>query len=274
MVARIIAILLAFLSLTGVVTLAFVAVHGNAHKQEVAAPAKPEVRVKILVAARDIPGGILLRPDDLRSKSVLQNDVPVDSIPDSGDERKALNGALLRVSVSSGGVISPGAVVKPGDHSYLSAVLRPGETAVSISVDAVTGLSGMIWPGDIVNLIVTHDLDNGDKKPLAAETVLGGVRVVAVDQDLEHGKSPGGNIRETRTITLAVSPKDAETVNLAGQMGKLSVALRSIADGDAPSVPHATLASEISPAMQQVRQHVSTDEKPSIHVFNGATEAQ
>jgi len=272
MLGRILAVILVFAGLSGLAMLALVALHGNSKKPAVTSIAAPVAKVKIVVAARDVPGGTLLRPTDLASRSVTQADVPVDFIRDDDAARKMLAGALLRISVSAGGLISSEAVVKPGDHGYLSAILRSGQTAVSINVDAVTGLSGLIWPGDIVNLIVTHELDADGEKPLVAETLLSGLRVIAVDQDLEHGKSPGGNSRDTRTITLEVTPKDAEIVNIASQMGRLSVALRAMSDGDHAAPPHATLAKDISPAMQLMLARPHIEAKASVHVFNGASE--
>ena len=63
-------------------------------------------------------------------------------------------------------------------------MLRPGIRAVTIGVDAITGISGLIWPGDHVDLILTQEIarPGSTDKSVVSETVLTDVRVIAVDQ--------------------------------------------------------------------------------------------
>jgi len=82
---------------------------------------------------------------------------------------------MVRQSLPAGTPILPGAVIRPGDHGFLAAVLRPGMRAVSVGVDAVTGTAGLIWPGDRVDLLLTQSLSGANLPPgrqVAAETVL------------------------------------------------------------------------------------------------------
>lgn len=274
MLGRILAIFLAFAGVIGVILLATVAFQSSKAPPPSHRDAPKVALTKILVAARDVSGGTLLKPTDIVTKSVAADDVPADTFRDTRADRQNLSGALLRISVSKGGAISPQAVVQPGDHGFLAAILQPGKTAVALHVDAVSGLSGLIWPGDVVNLIVTRDLDIDGQKPLVSETLLSGLRVIAIDNDLEHGRSPGSKARDDHTIMLEVTPEQAEIVTLASQMGHAALALRSIADGTVPLKPHATLARDISPGMAQFHRDLPHSAQPAIHVFNGVTEGQ
>ena len=81
--------------------------------------------------------------------------------------------------------------------------------AASVGVDAVSGSSGLIWPGDHVDLILTQTLDDPllpASHRIAAETVLSDVRVIAIDQLLARGVAPASETAGTaRTVTPATS---------------------------------------------------------------------
>ena len=73
-------------------------------------------------------------------------------------------GAVVRSRIAAGEPITDGAVVKPGDRGFLAAVLSPGMRAVSVPVNATSSHSGLIFPGDRVDLILTQSLsaDEGE----------------------------------------------------------------------------------------------------------------
>jgi pilus assembly protein CpaB len=112
--------------------------------------------------------------------------------------------------------------------------------AVSVPVSATSGIAGFVFPGDRVDVLVTHALPAGDaggQPRKVAETVLRNVRVIAIDQHLD---AKSGAAELARTVTLEVTPKQSEVIALAGDLGQLSLSLRSLvagADG-ARSEPH------------------------------------
>jgi len=102
--------------------------------------------------------------------------------------------------------------------------------AVSVPVTVTSGISGFVFPGDQVDILITHPLPatNGKAEGVqrqASETVLHDVRVLAVDQKLE---SKGGEAIVAHTATLEVTPKQSEVIAVASEMGKLSLSLRSL----------------------------------------------
>jgi pilus assembly protein CpaB len=102
--------------------------------------------------------------------------------------------------------------------------------ALTIGVDAITGTAGLIWPGDRVDLILTLVLPDAAAPPgrrVAAETALTDVRVIAIDQQLVQGASPGSSDQTARTVTLEVNRDQAERVSVAMRLGRLSLAVRS-----------------------------------------------
>jgi pilus assembly protein CpaB len=194
----------------------------------------PPARVNILVAARAVQAGTLLKPEDLTAREVLLSDMPADALRDSPEIRADLIGAMMRRTLPAGEPMRLDAVLRPGENGFLAAVLTPGMRAVTIGVDAVTGTAGLIWPGDRVDVILTQAFDETEVAParrVAGETVLTAARVIAVDRHLVQGVQPsqvGDSLRETnRTVTLEVTPDQATRLAVAARLGRLSLALRA-----------------------------------------------
>ncbi len=190
--------------------------------------------IGVIAAAHPVRAGSLLQPGDLAITDVPANKVPPGARTDTAEARNALVGAMVRKSLADHEVIAAEDVLRPGDRGFLAAVLQPGTRAVSVAVDAVSGEAGLIWPGDRVDLILTQTLDGMDQSlahRVAGETVLGDVRVIAVDQQLVQGGQASGVLEgheaASRTITLEVTPRDAARIAVATRLGKLQVVLRA-----------------------------------------------
>ena len=140
-----------------------------------------------------------------------------------------LAGAVVRVGIAADEPITDARLVKPGDRGFMAAVLDPGMRAVSVAVTATSGISGFVFPGDRVDLLVTYairgDGDDGRKSALATETVLREIRVVAIDQRADDQNTTPTVVR---TVTFEVTPKQAEIINVARRLGELTLSLRSL----------------------------------------------
>ena len=156
-------------------------------------------------------------------------------------------GGVVRSSIAAGQPITDTRVVKPGDQGFLAAVLQPGMRAVSVAVNAETGLAGFIFPGDRVDVILTHGMQEKDSEgnqytKRASETVLQNVRVLAVDQSMDDQNK---EVTIAKTATLELLPKQAEILTVTAQLGVLSLSLRGLQEEDqqvaggfpAPPVP-------------------------------------
>ena len=230
--------------------------------------------VTVLAAARDIPGGNLLKPADITDRHVLKSEVPADATIDSEAERRALYGAMVRRGLSRGDIIHGADALRPGDHGFLAAVLKGDMRAVTVGVDAISGTAGLIWPGDRVDLILTQTIADPSLpvgRRIVAETVVSDVRVIAIDQRMVEGAANSGPTPEARTVTLEVSKTDAQGVQVAVRLGRLSLSVRP-ADETASPGPDArapigtTWASDISPALGRDKQ--SPAESRAIKVWS------
>jgi pilus assembly protein CpaB len=241
----------------GLLGLGFIGYSATRPPPELAAAAKPvPVVVAILMAAHDIQGGSLLKPADLATKQVPRDAVPADATMDTPEERRALYGAMVRRGLAAGETIHLADALRPGDHGFLAAVLTGDMRAVTVGVDAISGTAGLIWPGDRVDLILTQtiaepSLPIGHR--IVAETVVSDVRVIAIDQRMVEGAANSTATPEARTVTLEVNKSEAQGVQVAVRLGRLSLSVRPADGGSDPNSAHGpigtTWASDISPAL-------------------------
>jgi pilus assembly protein CpaB len=234
-------------------------------------------KLNVLAMTQAIRPGNLLKPEDLTTKEVTRAQAGDDAMPDTPDTRRSLVGAMVRSTLGAGDLVRSDDVMHPGDHGFLAAVLDPGMRAVSVSVDLVTGAAGLIWPGDRVDVILTQTMNDNAipiGRRVAAETILNDVRVIAIDQQLVQGAAPDAAARNARTVTLEVLPSGAERISVAGRVGRLSLAVRSI--GGAPrsgpaGQPITTWASDVSPALGV---DVARGSRSTIRVFHGSADGK
>ncbi len=191
---------------------------------------------QILVTRHDIPAGSFVRADDQLEWIAWPSDNLSDAyiMPDRGSIEE-FDGAVSRQDISAGEPIIRKRLVKPGEGGFMSAVLNPKMRAVSISVNLTSGNAGFIFPGDRVDLLLTHTVPNDDgSEGFAAETIIENVRVLAMDQryNANSNVTPSTLASPARSATLEVSPRHAEMIHVAKELGKLSLSLRSIAEVD------------------------------------------
>jgi pilus assembly protein CpaB len=196
------------------------------------APVPAPVTVEYFVAARPLPRGTLAREEDFAVRSAPSDSVPTGAIRDTPDAKIGLRGSLVRKFLDTGSPITSEDVLRPRDGGFLASVLAPGSRAISIKVDASSGVSGLIWPGDYVDVVSTQATDKEDAHDTLSETVLQNVRIVAIDQEIVQG-GPGNNAatgKPAQTVSLQLAPEQVKKIIVANQLGRLSLAVRSAVD--------------------------------------------
>jgi pilus assembly protein CpaB len=210
---------------------------GAGTNQANAAPAVP-VGPKILVAKKALPVGTIIDAEALGfqawPKELVQNAYYAEGQPDADISK--LIGTVVRNPITAGQPITKGALVGPDDRGFLAAALGPGMRAVTVAVSNTTGVAGFIFPGDRVDMVLTQDVTGGgDGPPLkVSETIIRNLRVLATDQRTDSKNEEGKTVVKTfNTVTVEATPRIAEKIAVAEQVGRLSLALRSIADNTA-----------------------------------------
>ena len=205
--------------------------------QSAAAPAAAPAQNtnEVLVATRPLPVGTLLDPSAMKFVPWPKELIEGAYYQKEEVDPKSLQGTVVRFAIPAGQPLTQGALVKPGDRGFLAAALAPGMRAVTVPVEGKgANVSGFVFPGDRVDLILTQDVvGGGDGPPLkTSETVLRNLRVLATDQRTDKQTDDKGNTVVTTysTITVEVTPQIAERLAVAHSIGGLSLSLRSIAD--------------------------------------------
>ncbi len=224
---------------------------------EASAPAPPPpVRASILIAARALPAGTLLKDEDFTVQELAPENVPDGALAPGDDVRAELRGALLKQYLDAGVAVRRTDVLRPRDRGFLAAVLRPGARAISVGVDVVTGTAGLIWPGDQVDLILTQELPAAEaplSRRIVGETLLADVRVIAVDQQFTQGATAADATpnRIARTVTLEVTPEQAERVAVGSRLGRIALTVRAIETVEVAAAPKASsvFGGDVSPAL-------------------------
>ncbi len=216
--------------------------------------------VEVLVAAYDLKKGHELEEGDLIWKEWSKDNLFKGAITRKKDQepQDALKGRIDR-NFSKGEAVVRSAILKDTKSNFVAARLKDGERAVSIKVNAEGMVAGFIAPGSYVDVILTYknriviDDDDPDVKTMvqrnlddiATETILERIRVLAIDQKAE--RSNDDKIKVGKTVTLAVSIRDAEKLALASEMGDITLAMRGVGDDakneDAPAITDARLTS-------------------------------
>jgi pilus assembly protein CpaB len=192
--------------------------------------------VQVLVAKRELPVGTFLRPEHLRWQVWPQASLSPAYAVEGKKKIEDFVGAVVRLPIAQGEPITDGRVVSPGNSGFLAAVLRPGYRAVSVPVTVTSGIAGFVFPGDHVDVLLTHNLPmpvDGGLERRAGGTVLRNIRVLALDQRVDVKP---GEAAVPRTATIEVTPKQSEIVAVVVEMGKLSLSLRSL-QRDEPLAP-------------------------------------
>lgn len=194
---------------------------------------EPEPQTRVLVAASDLPAGVLLTEQSFRWQA-WPADVDPTYLIEGKHDAQTLIGTVIRRGILAGEPITNSRVVRPGDRGLVTAILTPGMRAVTIPVGADTGVAGLITPGDRVDLVMTRVLPMGGASERIAENVLENIRVLAIDQIVNDlGDQPIVG----RTITLEVTPEQATRLIILKDMGQLTFTLRGLIQDPTPLEP-------------------------------------
>lgn len=207
--------------------------------------------VPAVFATRDIP-----ERTEIKEDMVEVRNIPVDVRHSLAltDAKRAV-GQITRIKIAAGEQVLSSKLADDKREAGFSAVVPEGKRAVAIAVTEVIATGGHLSPGDYVDVIGVFEVQsptdnsgnplnqptgataasgNSDKpKVFTAMTILQHVLVLAVAQQADPTIEPGGKDErkpsradDVKTVTLAVTPEQAEKLALAEQLGKLRLTLR------------------------------------------------
>lgn len=197
-------------------------------EQRQAVAAKEQQLVRIAVAAQDMEFGTPLNSDNVQLASWPADSVPQGAYRDADVPRLISTRNVAIRPIARG---EPILLSRISERAVLSANIPEGMRAVTVPVDAVSGVAGFVTPGDVVDVLLTRQIPgegaSGDDK--MTTLILESVPVLAIDLRADEQNAEAA---EGKTATLQANPRDAQKLVLATQVGRLSLALRNIESQD------------------------------------------
>ena len=189
---------------------------------------KGKVMASVVVASRNLQPGELINSSSVSLRKIPQEFINNSSI--TGENFESVDGQGLLLAVKAGEPILTSYTVTRGG-AYFSGTLKPGRRALTIEVDEISSISGMLRAGDKIDILVTAKQPK--KVGIVAATddmtfpLLSNLSVLATGQ----AQRGSGNATVTYThITLDVTPDEANSIIAAKTGGKMTAVLRSPKD--------------------------------------------
>jgi pilus assembly protein CpaB len=248
------------------------------------APPKP-ADVSVVVPVMDVPPNTVLTAEKLAMVKLPADQAPKTALRDPGE---AVGGVSLTKLVAQKPILAS-QVMARGPGLGLAGIVPPGMRAVTVAVDPVTGVAGLLKAGDRVDVVATFEAGEN----LVAKTILQdvellalGAQTIAVEGAVEEepapeaeaaptkGKSTKGapktepakgtgssktSARDAKTIqypnaTVAVTPEDALKLVVATQRGMIRLVLRPVGEHDYIPTASQDLRQVVGPAYTQIQQ--------------------
>ncbi|MFB6263762.1 MAG: Flp pilus assembly protein CpaB [Bradymonadaceae bacterium] len=207
-------------------------------------------QVKVVKAAQNIPAGT-----PLKKKQVTVDKVPKKFLPQNVLRKKDIQvylGQPLKNEVKQGSMLVTADFAVKTSARNLAAKVPKNERAMSMSVDSVSGVSGLLQPGDRVDIIGTFPVGGeqqsvpgvgggGKSVGYVTMTLLQNVTLLATGQKLTRTTHKGQRGGGYSTVTLSVTVEEAELLTIAQTRGDLSLLLRNPEDVQIDQIQRKTL---------------------------------
>lgn len=194
--------------------------------------------VSVVSAAQDISANTIITEEMLVIVEVPEGIV----LPGAMTKISDAVGQTTLTDIIVGEQVVSSKLVSPGDTATntLAYAIEPGNRAITIGVDNISGLAGMIHPGDRIDLLAELDVEGVANTELVAENI----KILAVDSVLDKsGKVANGDVAAYTTITLEVTAIQAMEVSFAANSGPMRAIMRSPLDKEIKAYRSVTLAS-------------------------------
>lgn len=180
----------------------------------------------VVVTTTAVGRGEVLQPNNLKVVNFPTASVPAGSFRSVKDMADA--SGKPRVVVSDFVANEPVVATKlsgEGSRPSLAGILTEGMRAVSVRVSDVTGVGGYALPGDRVDVLLTRQQGSNENATNVLSVLAENIRVLGVDQTPDADKPT-----VAKSVTLEVTPEQAQTISLAQAVGHITLALRHTSD--------------------------------------------
>jgi len=231
--------------------------------------------VGVVVASRNISAGEVLEEGDIKiefvPKSALQ--------PRAVKYKSAAVGKVAAIDIVKGEQICSNKIKTPGERKETTLAMRTpaGKRAITVVIDSISAVGGMVRPGDYVDVIgnVPIPIQGPQGKREMRNTTIPlfqNVLVLAVGGQMSRNAPPPKQANPP--VTLALSPQEANIISFVQEQGKIRLVLRSPADSRTEKIPPATwdtVLQYVYPKMMQQVQQTAVEEEPErkVEIYRG-----
>ncbi|HPN35571.1 MAG TPA: Flp pilus assembly protein CpaB [bacterium] len=202
--------------------LATLGTYSYLQNQKTSLQKKEEMVRTVLIAKVNLPVGTRLDETMLQVKEYPPELTPAGSFSQITD----LVGRVTKTEIYAGEVVLESRLAAQGSSSGFAAAIPAGMRAMTVAVNVVSGVSGFILPHARVDVLATVSA-TGDKEESTTTTILENIEVLAVDQTVDTKDNEPITVK---SVTLLVTPEQAEKLALGSYEGKLQLVLRNTAD--------------------------------------------
>jgi pilus assembly protein CpaB len=194
--------------------------------------------VPVVVATADIPEGGAIDRVMLTTAMWPKPTVPTGAFSNID----SVQGRVARINIFIGEVIVPGRLAPAGTGPGLELKIPPGQRAMSVRINDVAGIAGLIQPNSRVDVLVNISEPTTGKQ--VAKLFMENMRVLAIGTELQRDAS--GKPISAPTVTLAVTPEEAERLAVAMNQGSIAMVLRGYGDPDSVKTKGASSSDVLS----------------------------
>lgn len=189
---------------------------------------KPARTRDVIVARHDLGKGDVVSAETMALRRIPEEYVSSSAVlPEHFD---GFSGMRLAAPLRSGEQLVASSMVG-GDNLAFSHRVKPGIRALTIAVDEVNSISGMLQPGDRIDLLFTArppaEGDGRGQPPEATVPLFQGLLVLATGRQVRAGMDERGSARSFSTVTVEVEPEHAQRLVVAQRAGRLTAVLRN-----------------------------------------------
>jgi pilus assembly protein CpaB len=197
--------------------------------------AKAAPPVQVVVAARDLEIGTLVREADLKMADWAG------PLPKGWTTKASAVNRGVASSIYQGEPITENRLAPAGSGGGLAATIPAGMRACAIRVNEVVGVAGFVIPGMRVDVLITG-VPPGDSSGAgpAVKTLLQNIEVLSAGANIEKDKE--GKPQQVQVVNLLVDPHQAEILSLAGNETRIQLILRNPTDTVVTKPPGTTMA--------------------------------
>lgn len=243
--------------------------------------------VEVLFAKSAIAEGSTIEVDNVDIKRLSRNQAAQDAVTSLG----RVSGMTVTSPIAKGEMITLSKLSRQ-QSGDLAAATPPGKRAISINVDALASLGGMIKPQDYVDVIAMIPIavpaaEGKTATQLAVVPLFQNVLVLAVgtqtiapaaQRPARYGSETPAKSEPASLITLALAPEEASLIAFVQEQGKIRLSLRSPVDAKLESVRPAswdTLFQYLSPP-QAPQAEARVEQKPeaTVEIYRGLTKEE